>query len=173
MLTQFLNKETNRKISPKMKLQFEGNEKGYFRLREEIEEKVILETNWLPFWKDCEFLDEPLENLTLFTDSDLLTLNQVLVESLKDFIDVHLENDSICIRLRELREATFMNLRTRFPELGDEDGFQEYLGDRERRENKEDYRKTGSQCIHCGSENVTSYGKEWLCKSCGKRFRKR
>lgn len=97
----------------------------------------------------------------------------MLVESLKQFIDAHLENDPICIRLRKLHEATFMNLRTRFPELRDGDGFQEYLEDRDGRENREDYRKTGSQCIFCGSENVTSYGKEWLCKSCGKRFRKR
>jgi len=82
------------------------------------------------------------------------------------------ENSEVCTKLREMHEKTFANLRTRFPELRNGDGFAGYLEDRDRREHKEDYRKTGSQCIHCGSENVTSYGKEWLCKSCGRRFRK-
>lgn len=157
-----------------LKEQFDGNQRGYFKLRADIESSLILETNWLAFWKECAFLDKPLENLELFSDSDLLTLNQVLVESLKDFIDAHEEKNEICLRLNDFHKKTFANLRLRFPdELSHGDGFTDYLEDRDSREHKEDYRKTGSHCIHCNSEKVTSHGKEWKCSDCGKRFRKR
>jgi len=62
LLEEFLMEEVNRRISPKMSMQFEGNERGYFALRAEIEAKIILETAWLGFWQNCEFLEEPLEN---------------------------------------------------------------------------------------------------------------
>jgi hypothetical protein len=156
-----------------MSLQFDGNTSGYFKFRAELETKVILETSWLSFWQNCTFLDEPLENLGLFTDSDLLTLNQVLVESLKDFVDAHQENNEICRKLRTMHETTFANLRTRFPELRDGDGFQEYLESREESEHREDYRVSGKRCIHCGSESVRSNGNHWQCDSCKRGFRKK
>lgn len=38
----------------------------------------------------------------------------------------------------------------------------------------EEARKTGSFCIHCGSNQVRNYSKsEWQCKKCKRRFRKR
>jgi hypothetical protein len=43
---------------------FEGNARGYFQERERLEERIILENDWLSFWQNCSWLDEPLENLT-------------------------------------------------------------------------------------------------------------
>ena len=42
-----------------------------------------------------------------------------------------------------------------------------------KKEAEEDARITGKTCIFCGSTEISSKGSEWLCKSCGRRFRKR
>jgi len=173
LLEEFLMEEVNRRISPKMSMQFEGNERGYFALRAEIEAKIILETAWLGFWQNCEFLEEPLENLADFRDSELLTLNQILVQSLKAFIDAHEENNTICLMLRAMHEETVSDIRRRFPnELGNGDGFLDYLNSRSESEHAESYRSSGEKCINCGSKNVHSKGAEWKCFDCGKRFSK-
>lgn len=42
-----------------------------------------------------------------------------------------------------------------------------------KKEAKENARSTGNTCIFCGRNEISSKGAEWLCKTCGKRFRKR
>jgi hypothetical protein len=171
-LSNFLMEAVNQKLSPKMKMQYDGNERGYFALRAELEAKVILETAWLAFWQNCKFLNEPLENLDLFTDSELLTFNQILVESLKDFIDAHEENNEICLMLRAMHEKTVSDIRRRFPnELPDGDGFEDYLNSRSQSEHAESYRGSGERCIYCNGSNIHSKGDEWVCFDCRERHR--
>lgn len=160
-----------------MSQQFEGNTQGYFKLREEIESKVISETNWSSYFSEHVTLDMQFEDPKTLCDSDLLTFHQISLETLKRFIDSRLEKEplgfSLCVYVRAIYSDTKAELETRFADYPKGDGFADYLSAREQREGKETARKTGEYCIHCGSKNVRSNGDKWQCDDCKRQTRKR
>ncbi|MCJ7633431.1 hypothetical protein MUP77_13720, partial [Candidatus Bathyarchaeota archaeon] len=126
MLNEVLQKEVNSKLSPQMREKFEGNLKGYFRLRADLEDKVILETSWLGYWKDTDVSNLTVDVSTL-NDSELYVLHWVLIQSLKQFVDSDEENDSACVKLREFYDMTYAEQCRRhdyYP--SGRNGFEEY-----------------------------------------------
>jgi hypothetical protein len=171
-LSNFLEKRVNQELSAKMRLSLESATLEYFKKREEIEERVILTTNWLAYF--VENIHEPeFEEPSTLDDSDLLTAHKVLIEALKRFIDSHQESDPTCTYILTVYRKFKTELEKRFPDYPKGDGFLDYLEARTEREGKSDARRTGEFCIHCGSKNVRSNGDKWQCDDCKKQFRKR
>lgn len=175
-LSEFLEREINKRISPKMRMQFEGNTQGYFLLRAEIEDQLIHSINWLTYFPEHISFETPIEDLKTLDNSSLLTLHKILIETLKRLIDANQEKEplgeSLCVFVRAIYQDTKAECETRFPEFPKGDGFEDYLGAREHREGKSEARKTGAFCIFCNG-SVRSNGDKWKCDSCGKQFRKK
>jgi predicted RNA-binding Zn-ribbon protein involved in translation (DUF1610 family) len=172
-LENFLEKRINQTLSAKMKLSFESNISGYFQEREQIEGKVILETNWLSYFSEYVTTETEFEDPKFLDDSDLLTFHQITIEALKRFIDAHRETETLCNHVLAVYRDTKTELEKRFPEFPRGDGFTDYLEARTEREVRDSARITGSMCPNCGSTDISSYGDKWRCRTCQKLWRKR
>jgi hypothetical protein len=172
-LHEYLHHEILARISPKMHMKYAGNNLGFSAFWADVQIKVIEQTAWKPYWQQMDLENSTLD-LALLRDYDVTVLLNCMGDGLGEFIDSNQENDLVCIKLRELYNTTCAELRKRdstFNPAG-KDRFEEYLAERGDREEIDNARVTGSRCIHCGSSDVHSKGKEWQCGSCGKRFRK-
>lgn len=155
-----------------MKLQYESNARGYFQEREEIEAKIILETNWLSYFNEHVILDTPIEDPKTLDNSDLLTFHQIMIQTLKGFIDTNRESESMCAFILAVYERSKTELENRFHNYPQGSGFLDYLSARSEREQRDNARITGSMCPNCGSADIASYGDKWKCRNCKKLFRK-
>jgi hypothetical protein len=191
-LKDHLMASVNGKISFKLKENRFSHAKDYFALRRDMEEKVILETNWSSSFDECIWLNEPLEDPKTLSDSDLVTFQLVIIQALKGYIDNHREQDPNAQRLHQIYLSLKSELVNRNLDDSGSDGFQSYLSRREKQEQEnnrleessrteqeekniqlEEARVSGSICPYCQSVNVKKNGNSFQCKNCGRYWRKK
>lgn len=167
-LKESLELEVNGKLSFKAKERL--NERQYFMHREELENQVIQSEFSYAFFNEEATLSEVEQlNPSLF---DLKTLMLIIISALRMYIDNEQENSPKAVLLHKLYLQLKQQLSAEIP-FPEGDGFIDYLASKTERTELEYAREKGNICIQCGSRNIHSKGKEWQCKSCGKRFRKR
>lgn len=164
-LREYLRTQVNGKISEKMKSQNQHQE-TYFRLRNDIETKVISETDFYTLFENVPLTE--LQNQKL----DERTRMLVTIKALRDYADMNDTENPKCVYLHALYLKLKKQLSFVVPFESSEDGFIDYLKLKPQREEIETARFSGSVCIFCGSDKVTSYGSMWKCSNCGRTFRK-
>jgi translation initiation factor 2 beta subunit (eIF-2beta)/eIF-5 len=164
-LKEFLTRAVNARISDKMKGKNQHPE-SYFRLRNEIEDKVISETDFYTLFENVPLSE--IENQTL----DPKTLMLIVIEALKQYADNGEELYPKCLLLQNIYLSLKETLSSEIPNYPQEDGFIEYLKTKQHRIDLESARITGSICPFCESTDVKSFGANWKCRKCGREFRK-
>jgi len=174
-LKEFLQKSVNNRISYKMKERYNGNPRGYFELRERIEEGVIFSSNWFSYFENdvsLEDLNQTMSENFAKCPFDQKTLMLIVIQALKSYVDNGQEENLKCLLIRNIYLNLKTSLSSEIENYPQEDGFTDYLATKPIRENLETARFSGEICIHCGSREVTSYGTMWKCRTCGRTFRK-
>ena len=180
-LKEYLTASVNSLISDSKKANL-PRESEYFGHRANVERQFILSNNWISFWDNCTWLTNPttedVEDVKTLSNSDLETYCIILGKSLKQYCDENRETDPKCLMLYEFYKLVKSEIVQR-PSLSDfpsGDGYQDYIAnkaDYQKEQNKvETARVTGSECPHCGSTDIASYGEKWRCRDCKKLWRK-
>lgn len=178
LLTDFLLK-ANRNITMKAREQRLSKVEDYLRVLEAVQQDMILNTTYISFFDSMPFDFPSLEDVhevKTLENSDILQFIVILNHALSQYIDTEKENLEPCQKLYAYYKLLKKEAINRNPNYPKEDGFLDYLNSRnERLEQKaklEKARVEGNICIHCGSENVKSYGNMWKCFDCKRKFRK-
>ncbi|MGA3061449.1 MAG: hypothetical protein ABSD92_13925 [Candidatus Bathyarchaeia archaeon] len=168
-LQERLTQQINQQISPKARERLSTRQ--YLMRREAIEEDVIRSGFPYAFFNE-ECIVEEIRDIRLDV-LDKKTLMWLVIEALKGFVDSELADNPKAVLLHGLYLQLRNELKAILPFQSDcEDGFIEYLASKDERTELEGARESGSICIVCGSHAVSSKGAEWVCRDCGKRFRK-
>ena len=156
----------NSKISAKAKEHLSTRQ--YFEKRNIIEDEIIQSGFPFAFFEDESTLEEIKQLNPDIIDKKTLML--CVIASLKGYISEERETDVKCLFLHNLYLLLKKQLSSEIPfEAGD--GFLEFEGSKGERNELLNARSTGNVCLKCGSHNVHSKGKEWICEN-GHRFRK-
>jgi len=157
----------------------------YFRAKVASESKLTEREGFLTFFENSTV--QEIDNMQLESKApdffNMVTLFEVVTDTLKRAIDAHMENDP---HIQALRKAYFRvkeNLTSEIPELLtenpsfiSEDGFTDYLNGREQRDLAEEWKNSPNPegCIYCfGRGSIVSNGNAWRCRKCGRSWRKR
>jgi len=154
----------------------------YFRAKTTSETKLIEREGFLSFFTDAT--EPEINSMILKSEPPYFFNAQVLFEivtdTLKRFIDAHLEDSGQAQALkrayfrlkRNLAEET-PQLLTENPNFINEDGFREWLEGREIREKVEIWRDTGDGCVYCLIEgSVYKNGSMFSCRICRRSWRR-
>lgn len=161
-LKDYLRKRVNERLSDKTKQKHQHPE-DYMKLRNEIEDRVIFETDFYNLFEQSD-----IENMCPIDEK---TLMLVVIQALKQYADNEDTENPKCVYLHNLYLKLKTSLCAEIP-FEDSDGFTDYLNLRAQREEIEDSRITGSICRFCGSHDIGSNGALWICRTCGRQFRK-
>jgi len=151
-----------------------------FAKRAIIDTQIIKESDFINFWLNASWLKNPSkhdkETIKKLSVDDLTRYHILIFRCLIDLARNGYENSVQCRKLHEFLKLTKKRmLRERILKVKG-DAFVEFLENKEayksKQETLEEARKSGKFCPNCNSANVRSYGQEWKCYSCGKRFRK-
>jgi len=157
-LNQNLMAMVNNKVGFRAKEHL-SNIRDYAYLRAKKEEEVVLTTNWFSLFDACDWINEPIGDISEYSDSNLAILQLIVIQALKGSIDSREERSSNCQTLyaRYKKPKTEL-VRRGIDEKGD--SYQTYLAEREAREQErtllEQTRYTGSMCPYCHSTKVKS-----------------
>jgi len=164
-----LLQQVNEKLSMKLKERLSTRE--FFMRCDDLENQIIQSGFPFVFFQDEASLEE-IEAIRLNVISSK-TLMFCVISALKGYVDNSMETDPKAVLLHGLYLQLRNELKAILPFQSDcEDGFIEYLASKDERTELEGARESGSICIVCGSHAVSSKGAEWVCRDCGKRFRK-
>ncbi len=163
-----LLQQVNEKLSMKLKERLSTRE--FFMRCDDLENQIIQSGFPFVFFQDEASLKE-IEAINLGV-IDSKTLMLCVISALKEYIDNGLETDPKAVLLHGLYLQLRNELKAILPFQSDcEDGFIEYLASKSERVELENARQTGNVCLVCGSREIHSKGKEWICEN-GHRFRK-
>jgi hypothetical protein len=164
-----LLQQVNEKLSMKLKERLSTRE--FFMRCDDLENQIIQSGFPFVFFQDEASLEE-IEAIRLNVIGSK-TLMLCVISDLKGYVDNSMETDPKAVLLHGLYLQLRNELKAILPFQSDcEDGFIEYLASKDERTELEGARESGSICIVCGSHAVSSKGAEWVCRDCGKRFRK-
>jgi len=154
----------------------------YFRAKTISEEKLISLEGFLSFFTDAT--ETEIDEMMLRNEAPYFFNSQVLFEiltdTLKRFIDGHLEGTGQAQALKRAYFKLKSNLADEIPEILSEnpnfiseDGFREWLEGRELREKTEVWRENGLGCIYCYEEgSVYKNGSMFSCRLCHRSWRR-
>jgi hypothetical protein len=180
-LKAYVHSKASNKISDDMKLNL--TEYTWNLLFQEKIDKIIESETWISYFGNCPYLKTPepfdIETTTKMHDWELTEFLRILIFALKQFCENSLETSVQCLTLHEyyiLLKNEALSRNSLKDCVSPQDSYVEWI------KNKSTYqaqaqalqsaRLTGSICIFCGSKNVHSKGKEWICWDCKRRFSK-
>jgi hypothetical protein len=167
-LQERLIQQINQQISPKAKERLSIRQ--YLMKRDELENQVIQSGFPYGFFENESTLEE-IEGLNPDV-IDKKTLPLIIISALKMYIDNEQETEPKAEALHRIYLRLKSSLCAEIP-FDSGDGFIDYLKNRNHRIDLEDARISGNICPFCEGHEVKSYDSEkWVCKSCGKFFRK-
>jgi hypothetical protein len=166
----FLELLVNTQLSPKAKERLSKPE-SYFQIKQEVESKYIGTTGFYDFFKNAS-LDE-IRGMSIDNQAPNFRNEAVLLEILINTLMRFVDDEKTLSEKAILINEKYQTLKTHFPFLPqDGNSLKEYMSFKGQREEVENTRVSGSICPSCLGHNIRSKGKEWQCRSCGKRFRK-
>jgi len=179
-LKEYIDARTNNKIPIESGIRSRLSLEAYEELRA-IKEKEVITENWVSYWRDkATWLTNPTledkQDITEMSEDSLAFFGNVLWNSLKDMVDAKLEQDPKTLTLNEYYRLLKAEMCQRFPDFPSKDDFQDYIQNRANyvsfQTKLEQARINGSPCPYCNSTSIRKDGNSFLCKDCGKRWRK-
>lgn len=174
---KWLNDYITNEVALSAKAKGRLNPDSYFRVLAKKENRFIRDTNFAVVLQYANFPEE----LLVFGKAQIMEIGK-FVESIETYQEfcVHLQllakilddfekaddlKNPVAVSIFRTYETLKLCLKNRFPEI-----YKEY---RKRMASFEEKSASRPNCVECGSSHIVSNGvKTWLCKDCGRQFRK-